>query len=165
MRCQKIAFLLMLICTPSVAETITYDQAKSSGFKECLPFVKNLTEFLHGGVAHGAHSMLPRKNPDSQMFSSTIERNYSDGTEIQSIFVAPIPSGACTGAYERIMWQDKSCATLAKEVFPGFENKGKLNKFVTYLTKKTGGVVYLLTAGSGCLVIRKEINIVPDKNS
>jgi len=74
-----------------------------------------------------------------------------------SLFVAPVTSGACATAYERIGYWDKSCLALAKDTFADFEYKGELNKFVTYLSKKSGGgSAYLMTAGSGCIAVRKE---------
>lgn len=154
---RRIALFALLFSTPCIAENIPYDQAKEAGIGKCLPAVQNVSQFLHEGKSHGAHSTWATKNPDKQMFASTIERTYSDGAQIMSIFVAPVPTGACATAYERIVYWDKSCLALAKDTFSDFQYKGELNKFVTYLSKKSGGgSVYLMPAGSGCISVRRE---------
>lgn len=160
MHLRKIALLALLFSTPCIAENIPYDHAKEAGIRKCLPAVQNISQFLHEGKAHGALSTWATKNPDKQMFVSTIERTYSDGAQIMSIFVAPVPTGDCATAYERIMYWDKSCLALAKDTFSDFEYKGELNKFVTHLSKKSGGnSVYLMSAGNGCISVRKEVII------
>lgn len=153
---SKFALLALIFATPCVAENIPYDQAKEAGIKKCLPAVQKVSEFLHEGKHHGAHSSWATQSPDKQMFVSTIERTYSDGAQIMSMFVAPVPTGECATAYERIMYWDKSCLALAKDTFSDFEYKGELNKFVTILSKKSGGSAYLMPAGSGCVSVRRE---------
>jgi hypothetical protein len=154
---RKLTLIALLVATPCIAENIPYDQAKEAGVVKCLPAVQKVSQFLHDGKNHGAHSSWGTANPDKQMFTSTIERTYSDGAHMSSIFVAPLSTGACATAYERVAYWDKSCLALAKDTFSDFEYKGELNKFVTILSKKSGGgSVYLMAAGTGCVSVRKE---------
>lgn len=152
-----LSMTLALAAAHAFAENIPYDQAKEAGVVKCLPMIRKVAQFLHEEKNHGAHSTWARSAPDKQMFTSTIERTYSDGAEIASIFAAPAVDGGCAVAYERVSVFEKSCLALSRDTFADFEYGGTVNKFVTVLTKKGGGgSAYLMSADTGCIAIRKE---------
>lgn len=149
------ALLVVAAASSAIAENLPYDQAKEAGVVRCLATVEKMGKFLHEEKNHGAHSTWSRTNPDKSMFTSTIERTYSDGAEISSLIAVPTPGG-CAIAYERVLYFEKNCLSLAKDTFADFQYSGALNKFVTVLEKKSGGAAYLMSVGSGCLAVRKE---------
>lgn len=150
-----VALLLVAVASAAAAENLPYDQAKEAGVVRCLTSVKKVATFLHDDKNHGAHSTWSRANPDKTMFTSTIERTYADGAGITSLFAVPVATG-CAIAYERVLYFDKTCLALARDTFADFQFSGTLNKLVTVFEKKSGGAAYLMSAGSGCIAVRKE---------
>ncbi|HWS39735.1 MAG TPA: hypothetical protein VN247_00425 [Arenimonas sp.] len=150
----------LLIATTSVAETITYEQAKKAGIKRCLPVIKKTSDFLVKQDAHGASSNWATEETDKQIFSSFIEHGFNDNTtEIINLIVVPTVSGQCAFSYTRTFYSEQSCLALSKDIYSEYEFKGEVNKNATKLVSKNGGGdAYLMSVGTGCLSIRHEID-------
>jgi hypothetical protein len=150
-----IAIILIFATNNLLAENIPYDQATKVGIKKCLPAIKKMTNFVIEDGNHGAHSIWNSDTPDSSGFSTIIERNFSDGTIVTNVVVAPTANGKCYAEYQRVFNVNKSCIAMSRDI-KNSEYKAEINKEVSYL--KQGDVaVYLLPNGTQCTVIRKEI--------
>ncbi len=155
-------FLLLLNTSPSYAGNIALEQAKEAGVKKCLPAIKSISDFIIENGNHGAHSFWSSQKPDDQLFTSTVERNFSDGKLLTSISVAPVKTGECAIVYEQVGFYPKSCVAVSKETFSKYQYKGELNKEVVIL-QSTSATVYLMPVEGGCVTMKKEI--ISDGNS
>ena len=153
----KLFFLTLLFATSSLANNLPYEQAKKAGIKKCLSEIKGITDFIIANKPHGSHSTWSSKNTDESIYSSTIEINHTNDLNVTSIFITPTINNKCSIAYERVAYLGKSCIALSKEDFSKFDYKGELNKTVSILSRESGGHLYLMPAGEGCIAIRKEI--------
>lgn len=139
------------------AENVVVNQASKAGVKKCLPAVKNMADFLIKDGNAGSHSVWNSKNPDQQVFTAVIERNFSDGILLSSLTVSPVASGQCAAVYDQIIYSPKSCIAVSKETFGTYKYRFSVNKDVVML--ESGDVsVYLLPAeGGGCVTLKKEV--------
>lgn len=138
-------------------ESTVYQSAQKAGVKKCLPAVKKIADFLIEGGRHGSFDRWNTNNPDKQQFTSTIEQTYDDGAAIANLVVAPVATGECAVAYDRIAFVEKSCMAVRNEFFPKYEYKGEVSKYVTVLTGPSkSAVAFLLPTRTGCVMVKKE---------
>jgi len=158
-------FTGVIISAGVSAENIVVEHATGAGVKKCLPTVKYAADFLIENGNAGAHSFWNSDTPDKQVFSSVIERNFNDGTELMSLTVSPVTSGQCAVVYEQIGYWPKSCIAVYKETFGKYEYKNSVNKNVTVLQEGRANVYLLPTEGGGCISLKKEVlaEVVPSK--
>lgn len=149
-----VLFLLILATADAVAQNQVVEQAQKAGVKRCLPAVAAISNYLIGADPHGVDSFRTRK-PDEQPFSATIERDTADGVALSSVTVTPLQDGDCALSYDQINWYNSSCLVVAKELYPQHQYRGVLSKKVILL--EGAASVYLLPAGDGCLVLKKEV--------
>ena len=136
-------------------DTIPTKQAKKNGIKTCISAVEKMSNFIADGN-HGASSVWNSKVPDESAFSSVIERTYSDGSILTSMTVARTKSEHCYAEYEKVIYSTDNCMATVQKNYKDAEYKGEVNKNVTSLSQ--GGVnIFLMPAGNGCVVVRKEI--------
>ncbi len=149
------AGVLGLFAVGASAENIPYEQAQNAGIKKCLPAIKKITDFIIEDGNAGAHSFWNTNNPDGSAFSTIIERNFSDGTILTNVTVAPTPNGSCYVEYQKIVNLNKTCLAAAQGL-EGAKYKAELNREVAVLDHGTVSV-YLLPNGNQCTMIRKEV--------
>lgn len=137
------------------AENIPYEQAKKAGLTKCLPAIKKITDFIIEDGNAGAHSFWNTDNPNGSAFSAMIERNFSDGTILTNVTVAPTTNGSCYVEYQKIVNFNKSCLAAAQGL-EGAKYKAELNKEVAVLEHGTVSV-YLIPNGNQCTMVRKEV--------
>jgi hypothetical protein len=148
--------VVMFMALPVSAENIVVKQAKKVGVKKCLPAIEAISNFLLGDTTkYGVSSTWSSKNPDKQVFTSVIERNYSDGTVVFNLSVTPTPTGQCYTEYERIWSMNQTCLAYSQGL-EGAKYKGQVNKEVAYLNVN-GADQYLLPFGQNCIVIKREV--------
>ena len=152
--CMACIAVLCVFTTIVNAENLIVKQAREAGIKHCLPAIEKIANFLDSDSKAGVHSIWNKNNPDKQAFSAVIERNYSDGDIIINLNVTPVPTGECYVEYEKIIQFNKSCLATSKE-FKNAEYKAEINKNVSLLDQD-GVYIYLIPAGSNCIVLRKE---------
>ena len=108
MRQISVLALGVLFSTVAFAENGVVEQAKKSGVKKCLPAVKFMADFLIENGNSGSHSIWHSSNADKQIFTTVIERNFSDGVLLSNLTVAPVSSGQCAAVYDQIDYSRKS---------------------------------------------------------
>lgn len=152
-----VAICIGISCSSLFADdtNIVVKQAEKAGVKKCLPAIKSLSAFIIKNGDAGANSSWNSKNPDNNVFSSSIERTFSDGVMFTDLTVSPVTSGACSAIYNMIYYESKSCMAVAKDKYEKAKYKGELNKSITFLDDNDVDT-YLMPAGAGCIVIRKE---------
>lgn len=142
----------------SIAEDNTMlKTAKKIGFVTCQPAVAKISNFITDKNApHGSNDIWNSKNTDDSGLSSVIERSYIDGSILSSVTVVHTKADQCFTEYEKVFYLDKPCLAAAQNDFKQDHYHSELKKNVTYL-KGNGADIYLMNAGTGCLVMRKEV--------
>lgn len=144
-------------------ENLVTNMAADAGVKSCLETVKDLNGFFGGDNDIGAWAFWSEENTDKQPFNVTLEQTYTDESAIVDFTVSPTPDGFCTYTYTRTWYSQSSCTAVSREDFlKDAKYKGEVNKNLLAFDNK--GVKFLLTsAGTGCLVQKKEIGFRHNK--
>lgn len=157
MKLHSLSLALCAFLTLNVAaENVVVENATKAGIKKCLPAIKYMSNFLIKDGDHGAHSQHSVSDPNNQIFTTFIERNYSDGELYTNLVVAPTTSGKCAAAYDQINYHPKSCTAVSKETYVNFKYVGTLNKKAVGL-QSDDVTVYLIPTDNGCISVKKEI--------
>lgn len=147
----------LIISGSAFADSQIFDTAKKANFKSCLSTVAELEKFFGDGVNYGNWSQWAKENADKQPFTSTIELTYKDGLQLVDLTITPTPDGMCSYVYTRSWFSSKSCIATSKESYmEDFEYKTEINQKISAF-QKDGAKIFLMPAGDGCLVQKKEV--------
>lgn len=162
MKTKKL-LLTAVTCIATYASTIALaedniiiKQAEKAGIKKCMPSIITMSNFIIDDSNSGVSSYWNSTNPDKHIFTTAIESNISDFTMFTDMSISPVVSGDCNVVYNKIFYLPKSCVAVSKDTYDKAKYKGELNKNITYLDHN-GVDVFLMPAGAGCVVIRKEL--------
>ena len=100
---------------------------------------------------------LPSKQPDQNVFSASFELQGENGKLLYaSASFSPIGEAACSATYDGVEYSAQPCAEVQKSTFPTLKPQGALRKDIAMLSAGTLKV-FLMPAGSGCVIIKKEV--------
>ncbi len=137
--------------------------ARDAKFQSCLSTVAELDKFFGEGVNYGNWSVWSKESVDKQLFNTSMELSFSDGTHLIDFTVAPTADGSCSYSYTRTWYSPKSCLATSKEAFlKDAEYKTELNKIIALFTKGPSKIL-LMPADTGCIVQKKEVGFAVDK--
>ena len=142
--------------SPSTVNPIT-QAAVQSGVLFCVSRINQVTTFLTANTKSSAYLFTPQSQPDQSMFSVSLglEGQNAAGAYASASF-APTTNGQAAAVYDMVQYVAQSCADVEKTIFKSLKRKGSLGKDIVILD---GGAVtvFLMPAGSGCIVIKKEV--------
>lgn len=119
--------------------------------------INQVTTFLTANTKSSAYLFTPQSQPDQSMFSVSLglEGQNAAGAYASASF-APTTNGQAAAVYDMVQYVAQSCADVEKTIFKSLKRKGSLGKDIAILD---GGAVtvFLMPAGSGCIVIKKEV--------
>ena len=123
------------------------------GIFSCLKRINQVTTFLTANARSGVLDIPSKNQPDQRIFSASFEILPPDESTIYAS-ASFFPNN--DAVYDTVQYVDKSCEELQKTVFKYLKRKNVLKKNINLLD---GGAVkvFLMPAGSGCIVIKKEI--------
>lgn len=138
--------------SPAVS-TVT-QQAVNMGVLSSAGRINQVVTFLTGNNQSGAF-LFPvyQQQPDQHIFSTSLEVARPDAsTAYASASFFPNQDAV----YDTVEYVNKSCLEMEKLVFKDLKRIGVLKKNIVLLE---GGSlkVFLMPAGSGCVVIKKEV--------
>jgi len=142
--------------TPQPANQSTHAVTQAAvklGIFSCLKRINQVTTFLTANSKSGV-LVIPSKNqPDQHIFSASFEILPPDDSVIYAS-ASFFPNN--DAVYDTVQYVEKSSEELEKTVFKKLKRKSILKKNIILLD---GGAVrvFLMPAGSGCIVIKKEI--------
>jgi hypothetical protein len=141
------------------AAELLINQAKSVNIKSCLPTISALDNFFRGnGNNYGAWSTWASESPDEQIFSSSLEITFNNGSHLIDLTIAPTKDNQCSYSYTRTFYSEKNCIAFSRTKMKSATYEKELNKNVTIF--KDGSVNwYLMPAGNGCMIQKKEVGI------
>lgn len=131
--------------------------AVQSGVLTCVSRINQVMTFLTANGKSSAFLFAPAKQPDLGMFSVSIASDDpSVATRYASASFAPTANGLAAAVYDTVEYVAQSPDAVEKSTFKSLKRKGTLGKDTIMLD---GGpvTVFLMPAGSGCIVIRKEV--------
>jgi len=132
--------------------------AIKAGIKRCAGRMNQVTNFaLQGATNSGAILFVPPQGQDAHYASASIELG---STAIPAAYAsasfAPAEKG-CDGMYEIVIYWPAACGEVAQKQFTGMSQVGTLSKNIPILGGKGNARVFLMTAGTGCVSIKKEV--------
>ncbi len=123
------------------------------GILSNLKRINQVTTFLTANARSGALISPAKSQPDQHIFSTSFEILPPDNSTIYAS-ASFFPNN--DAVYDTVQYVDKTPKKLQKTVFKHLQQKSVLKKNIILLD---GGAVkvFLMPAGRGCVVIKKEI--------
>lgn len=132
--------------------------ATSLGVLTCAKRINEIATFLTANSKSGAFVFPPSKQqPDKSVFSSSMEINPANAPAMYaSASFYPNSNNGCDAIYDTVEYVDDLCANVETSVFKNGTRIGKIKKDIVIMA--VGQVkFFLMPAGQGCVVIKKEI--------
>jgi hypothetical protein len=131
--------------------------AVQAGVLTCVSRINQVTTFLTANGKSSAYLFPPQKQPDQSIFSVSIGIDLpNSATRYASASFAPTGNGQAGAVYDTVEYVAQSCADVETKIFKGLKRKGTMGANIVILD--AGGLtVFLMPAGSGCIVIKKEV--------
>lgn len=119
--------------------------------------INQVLAFLTTDTKSSAFLFLPQKDPNQSIFSVSLGLEIAQSTpRYASASFAPTANGQAGAVYDTVQYVAASLADVETKVFKNLKRKGTLGNAMVILD---GGpmTVFLMPAGSGCVVIKKEV--------
>ncbi len=143
--------------TTSPTVTAVTQAAVQSGVLVCASRINQLMTFLTTNTKSSAYLFTPPQKPDQSIFSVSLGMVGQTGAgAYASASFAPTTGGQSAAVYDMVQYTAQPCAEVEKTIFKSLKRKGILGTDIVMLD---GGAVtvFLMPAGSGCIIIRKEV--------
>ncbi len=123
------------------------------GVLSCLKRINQVTTFLTANTQSGVFIFPVQKQPDEHLFSTSFELIRPDESTIYAS-ASFFPNQ--DAIYDTVEYVNMGCEEVEKTVFKDLKRVSVLKKNIILLD---GGAVkvFLMPAGSGCVVIKKEV--------
>jgi hypothetical protein len=123
------------------------------GILSCVSRINQVATFLTANNQTGVFIFNPQEQPDQHIFSTSFELIRSDNSTLYAS-ASFFPNQ--DAVYDTVEYVEKGCEELEKTVFKNLKRIGVVKKNIILLD---GGKVkvFLMPAGSGTVVIKKEI--------
>jgi hypothetical protein len=118
--------------------------------------LNQVANFLTAGTESGALLFLNPGQTDRDILSTSFEAVRPDQSSLYASASFAAGSSGYEAVYDTVEYGTIPCPEVEKKVFSNLKNSGILKKNITVLV---GGAVkvFLMTAGRGCVVIKKEV--------
>jgi hypothetical protein len=136
---------------PSVS--VVTQAAVKMGVLSCVSRINQVITFLAANAQSGVFIFPVQSQPDQHIFSTSLELlGAGDSTIYATASFFPNKDAV----YDTVEYVNKGCDELEKTVFKNLKRVGVIKKNIVMLD---GGAVkvFLMPAGSGCVVIKKEV--------
>jgi hypothetical protein len=137
--------------TPSV-NAVTQAAVKM-GVLSCVNRINQVITFLTANTQNGVLIFPVQSQPDQHIFSTSLELlAQGDSTIYATASFFPNKDAV----YDTVEYVNKGCDEMEKTVFKNLKRVGVIKKNIVILD---GGAVkvFLMPAGTGCVVIKKEV--------
>jgi hypothetical protein len=133
--------------------------AKSAGVRKCLGRIDQVVRFLMGNSGNvGGHYFLPSPDPDNMMVSLSMEiPQLGNVPAYASASFAPNQANGCGSIYETVVYWPQNCEIVARQHYSGMNRLGALSNKIIILDGGPTLRIFLMPAGTGCIVIKKEL--------
>lgn len=137
--------------------------AEQRGFAACGARVEQVTNFLGFGPAAGAFLMAPGTPAGAAagnrgLLPLVMELPLGPTSAFVTASFAPSPSSAtCDATYDAIVYWPQPCEGVVAGQFASLRRLGLLKRDVLVLDGGPATKVFLMTAGAGCISVKKEV--------
>ncbi len=142
---------------PTLAVNPVTQAAVKAGVLTCTPKINQVMTFLTAGCKSHAYLFVGQSQPDRCIFSVSLSTQSLEGKlRYSSASFAPTTNGRASAVYDSVEYVDQTPEAVEKSMFGSLKRKGSLGKDTIILD---GGyvTVFLMPAGTGCIVIKKEV--------
>jgi hypothetical protein len=131
--------------------------AVSAGVLSSVSTINKVTNFLTGNSISGAYLFIPPQLPDAGIFSVSVEIMPENAPSMYaSASFAPVAGAGPQAVYDAVQYVPQSPKEVRNTIFQGIKNEQIVKKDIIMLD--AGDVkVFLMPAGKGCIIIRKEV--------
>jgi len=144
--------------TPAASNVNAVTQAAvKAGELACASRINQVVTFLTANAKSSAFLFLPPKQPDQSIFSVSLGLEANNrAPRYASASFAPTTNGLASAVYDTVEYVPQSVSEVETKILKNLKRKGTLGKDIVILD---GGpvTVFLMPAGSGCIVIKKEV--------
>ncbi len=132
---------------------IVTEAAVKLGVLSCVGRINQIASFLTANNQAGIFIFKPQNQPDQHIFSTSFELVRNDDS---TIYASANFFPNQDAVYDTVEYVEKNCEELEKTVFSNLKRISVIKKNITVLD---GGAVkvFLMPAGSGTVVIKKEV--------
>jgi hypothetical protein len=136
---------------PSVS--VVTQAAVKMGVLSCVSRINQVITFLTANTQNGVFIFPVQSQPDQHIFSTSFELLVSGDS---SIYASASFFPNKDTVYDTVEYVNKGCDELEKTIFKNLKRVGVIKKNIVMLD---GGAVkvFLMPAGTGCVVIKKEV--------
>lgn len=132
---------------------IVTEAAVKLGVLSCVSRINQVATFLTTNNQSGVFIFKPQSQPDKHIFSTSFELIRKDDSTIYAS-ASFFPNQ--DSVYDTVEYVNKSCEELEKTIFKNLKRVSVMKKNIILLD--SGKVkVFLMPAGSGTVVIKKEV--------
>ncbi len=141
--------------SPGLTVTQAFTQR---GVSKCAERIGQFSQFLTNGAQVGGQVFVAPDEPDRRIASASLEIQAGPAIAYAGLEFAP-DSGAnhCGGIYELVSYWPNTCEDVATKAFATFKRMSPLRESIIALDGGTSVRVFLMSAGTGCVSIKKEI--------
>lgn len=143
---------------PSGVNPITQAAVKA-GVLTCTSRVNQVSNFITSEAKdEGFYLFIPSSGQDQDIFSVSMEIQGKDSlTAYASESFAPNQSTGCSAIYDEVIYLPMSSREAMQKYFPNLKPERELLKNIIVLAGSPTVRVFLMPAGNGCIVIKKEV--------
>lgn len=125
----------------------------------CGERIQQVSGFLiNGSTKSTAYLFQPSSEVEKRMSSFSLAVENRDAPEsYASASFAPAPATGCGSAYDSVTYWPKSCDSLAASNYANLKDAGKLGQNMRVLIAGNNAMVFMMSAGTGCVAIKKEL--------
>lgn len=131
--------------------------AVQQGVLSCSSRINQVSSFLGFDAQAGAMLMAPPAQPDQRLIPIAMEIPTEGGSAYVSANFAPNQANGCGASYDAVVYWPERCDAVAARRFAAMKRVGELKKGIAMLDGGIATKVFLMTAGSGCVSIKKEV--------
>lgn len=131
--------------------------AVQQGVLSCSGRINQVSSFLGFDAQAGALLMVPPTQPDQRLIPLAMEVPTEGGSAYVSANFAPNQANGCGASYDAVVYWPERCDAVAARRFAAMKRIGELKKGIAVLDGGLATKVFLMTAGSGCVAIKKEV--------
>lgn len=131
--------------------------AVQKGVMNCVSRINQVSNFLGYSPQAGAVLMLPPSQVDQRLVPLAMEVPTAGGSAYVSATFAPNQANGCGAAYDAVVFWPQNCDEVAGKQFAALKKVGLLRQNITVLDGGVATKVFLMSAGSGCVSIKKEV--------
>ena len=128
-----------------------------SGVKRCAQQIQNVTDFLARNSKVGWVPFPAARNADDSLISLSSEIQTAGVLGYANVDFAPRAEGGCSAVYEQVTHWSNTCDQVHAAHYPTFQPKGALLQQIRVYYNNPQSQVMLIPAGTGCVVVKKEI--------